>query len=148
MQSPESMPKGTKNPRGGWTPSSSSKALRAVAALPVGAGAKAAAEPIRAAMMADFMLEMFVQKNYERAFASILNAGRRQIPKIPRQRSTSSSRQRVAVVEAKQDARPTNRNGPSQVSKTLSPARRPIFEVRDNDDDLGKDDDWLLFRLL
>jgi hypothetical protein len=52
------MPKGSKNPSGGWAPSSSSKARTAEEVLATGAGAKAAAEPMRAAMIADFMLDV------------------------------------------------------------------------------------------
>ena len=49
-------PRGSKNPTGGWTPSSDSNALRAVEALPVCTGAKAAAEAATVARTASFIM--------------------------------------------------------------------------------------------
>ena len=52
-------PRGSKNPRGGWAPSSSSKAMLVATEVRAAcfAGAKAAAEAIREARMAVFILE-------------------------------------------------------------------------------------------
>mmetsp|Transcript_19651 Transcript_19651/g.45842 ORF Transcript_19651/g.45842 Transcript_19651/m.45842 type:complete len:222 (-) Transcript_19651:104-769(-) len=57
--SPLRSPRGSKNPSGGWAPSSSSNALTAVEVAFCCAGAKAAAVAMREAKMADFILRYY-----------------------------------------------------------------------------------------